>query len=1084
MRFASVPPRMLQSGCWSQGLSDQSRLERWQRSEACGEPGQGALGWGLSGAIGRRFGQAILLLVVWFGGVSALFGQAGAPREYPGTEYQLALGVYYQGDFATALKGFQAAARSGIRSTEGRWVDSICYYAMAGECYYQMGEPALALEQYTAALNQLLAHRFWMLRVEFPPALEPSAAAIRKPPIWGPGTRRPVLARFSDRYPILQGQSAAANERAIQLGGVVALPEYYLINANEIARCTAVALRRRTELMGVSCQHDPLTAQVVTVLSERPGPPNHWTQAWISVQLGLAQLAAGRGAPAVADLSAGVVAGAGFDHPLTSLALLELGKIAFSQQSFATAAQSFLDASLSAALFQQYDVVEEAMRWGMLTHRVTGQPGLYPPLERIAEWARRDSNWLEVSATTAAAQNAAEVNQTEAALRLIEQARRRAGRSEMVAGAVGARMNYTLALVSYQNGDGKLGDVAFGNLLNFQRKASLRLFEIGMVDRMFTSGLLPERVAYQLYSQVLREPQTADWAVDPIETLSVMMSNHLIPLEHWLEAALNRKEGEQALVIADRIRRHRFYQTLPMGGRLLALRWVLEAPAEALSENALLQRRDLLAQYPRYQQLSQNAAALQEQLAVLAPVGLAPGAAAADAVPPADAGAGAGAGVAAAPAAGEDKQREWTRLLNQLAEVSWAQETMLREMALRRSPSDLVFPPPLDVNRLKEQLPDRVLVLSFLATSRGWIVFSMTKENPYALRQLEEPKAVRDQLTGLLRKLGHVDRNQPLDAAQLTDTGWKTSAAELLATLTGNRDAKAWEKFDEIVIVPDGPLWYLPFEALPIESAAEAPPLIARVRVRYAPTLSLTLPDRRRLSPLARTALLPGQLFPREDERLAAEAVQRLQAVMPQAVAIKGLSTAPPATLISLFDRLLVWTDLDDRSAGAYDWSPLPLDRNRPGGTLTDWIALPWRGPQQLILPGFHTPAESSLKQGGTGEEVFLSVCGLMAAGSRTILLSRWRTGGQNGYDLTREFVQELPYLTAADAWQRSVLLAMHHGLDPEREPRLKTAQLEHRLPSDHPFFWSGYLLVDTGAPPEPAEAAPLPVAELKAKDK
>ena len=215
MRFASVPPRMLQSGCWSQGSSDQSRLERWQRSEACGEPGQGALGWGLSGAIGRRFGQAILLLVVWFGGVSALFGQAGAPREYPGTEYQLALGVYYQGDFATALKGFQAAARSGIRSTEGRWVDSICYYAMAGECYFQMGEPALALEQYTAALNQLLAHRFWMLRVEFPPALEPSAAAIRKPPIWGPGTRRPVLARFSDRYPILQGQSAAANERAI-----------------------------------------------------------------------------------------------------------------------------------------------------------------------------------------------------------------------------------------------------------------------------------------------------------------------------------------------------------------------------------------------------------------------------------------------------------------------------------------------------------------------------------------------------------------------------------------------------------------------------------------------------------------------------------------------------------------------------------------------------------------------------------------------------------------------------------------------------------------------------------------------------
>ena len=1017
----------------------------------------------------------LLLAFTLLNWVSSLPAQTGVPREYPGAEYQLALNVFYQGDFATALKGFQSAARSGIRSSEGRWVDSICYYAMAGECYYQMGEPALALAQYTAALNQLLAHRMWMLRVEFPPQLEPSAAAIRKPPIWGPGTRRPVLARFSDRYPILQGQSAAANERAIQLGGVVALPEYYLVNANEIARCTAVALRRRAELMGVSCQHDPLTSQVVTALSDRPAPPNHWSQAWISVQLGLAQLSAGRVPSAVTDLTAGVVAGAGFDHPLSSLALLELGKIAFAQQSYATAAQSFLDASISAALFQQYDIVEESLRWGLLTHRVTGQPGLYPPLEGITAWARRDSNWLEVSALTAAAQNAAELNQTQSALTLLDQARRRAGRGEMVAGAVGARMNYTVALVNYQNGDAKLGDVAFANLLNYQRKASLRLFEIGLVDRMFTSGLLTERVAYQLYSQVLREPQTADWAVDPMETLSVMMSNHLIPLEHWLEAALNRKEGEQALVITDRIRRHRFYQTMPMGGRLLALRWVLEAPPEAISENALLQRRDLLAQYPRYQQLSQNAAVLQDQLALLAPAALAAGGGAVAA----DAGA---AEPAADAGAGEDAQRDCLRLLNQLSEVSLAQETMLREMALRRGPSDLVFPPPLDITRLKEQLPDRTLVISFLATTRGWYVFAMSKENPYSLKTMEEPKAVRDQLVGLLRKLGQVERNQPIDLNQLADSSWKDSAAELLATLTGNRDAKAWEKYDEVVIVPDGPLWYLPFEALPVSADSDAPPLISRVRVRYAPTLSLTLPDRRRLSPLARTALLPGQLFPREEPQLAQQAWQQLQATLPQAVPVTRLTTAPAATLVTLFDRLLVWADLDDRVSSPYDWLPLPLDRNRVGGSVADWVALPWRGPQQLILPGFHTPAENSLKQGGTGEDVFLSVCGLMAAGSRTILLSRWRTGGQNGYDLTREFVQELPHLTAADAWQRSVLLAMHRGLDPEREPRLKTTQAEHRVRSDHPFFWAGYLLVDTGTPPEPAEEAPLPIAEVKAK--
>ena len=63
----------------------------------------------------------------------------------------------------------------------------------------------------------------------------------------------------------------------------------------------------------------------------------------------------------------------------------------------------------------------------------------------------------------------------------------------------------------------------------------------------------------------------------------------MAPLEHWFEIALNRKEEERAIEISDRIRRHRFFTTLPMGGRLVALRWVLEAPQEAISDRALLQ---------------------------------------------------------------------------------------------------------------------------------------------------------------------------------------------------------------------------------------------------------------------------------------------------------------------------------------------------------------------------------------------------------------------------------------------------------------------------------------------------------------
>ena len=69
---------------------------------------------------------------------------------------------------------------------------------------------------------------------------------------------------------------------------------------------------------------------------------------------------------------------------------------------------------------------------------------------------------------------------------------------------------------------------------------------------------------------------------------------------------------------------------------------------------------------------------------------------------------------------------------------------------------------------------------------------------------------------------------------------------------------------------------------------------------------------------------------------------------------------------------------------------------------------------------------------------MFLSVCGLMSTGTRTVLISRWRTGGQTSYELMRQFVQELPYSTADDAWQRSVQTQIDTPLDLTREPRMK----------------------------------------------
>jgi hypothetical protein len=130
-------------------------------------------------------------------------------------------------------------------------------------------------------------------------------------------------------------------------------------------------------------------------------------------------------------------------------------------------------------------------------------------------------------------------------------------------------------------------------------------------------------------------------------------------------------------------------------------------------------------------------------------------------------------------------------------------------------------------------------------------------------------------------------------------------------------------------------------------------------------------------------------------------------------------------------------------------------------------------------------------RRSSNGEDVFLGLCGLMATGARTVLLSRWRTGGQTCNELVREFVQELPHQSAPAAWQRSVQLLRGTTVVAEAEPRVKVSEaIDVDISADHPFFWAGYLLVDSGSRPlsekpagKPAEK-PAPAAKAPADDK
>ncbi len=1000
---------------------------------------------------GSRFCRPLLLVALiaalcWCAPADWTAQSAAQPQQnIPSLHYQAAFTDFYAGDYEEALKEFRSEGRGAIKIGTIRWIDSICYETMVGECYYHMGYLDEALGHYTAALTLYSAYSNWLLQVQFQP-IRWAGAASRVVVPWGGSTRGARLGYYPNSTPVMRGR--INNNDAVRHGGVVVMANLRPVHVQEIVRCTTLAIRRRAQLMGPVARHDALFAELIDKLRRRPGPPNHWSSAWIDAQLGMAYIAGGQEAEGQRALLRAQVANGEYDHQMTSIVLFELGRLAMARGNYEPALNYFAEASYSAVQYTDLGILEESLRYGALAHLLANKPGLYPALEPAIQWAKiKDYRHLYVSLLLSATENLAALRQTPRAAATAEQARLGIARRQMAAGRIGARLQFLTALCRFQQQQITAGDAALTTAMAYMKKGSFWTFQIGLADNLYTTGTITPRVAMDLYDTVLRDPQPVDWAADPMEALSVLINPHPVPIEHWFEVALNRKEHEKALEIADRARRHRFFTSLTLGGRLQSLRWVLEAPDAVLDPRAQLTRRDLLARYPAYDALVRQARAHRAKL---------------DALPP----------VAEDPDTVKLQQIQ----LEALSKVSLHKELILREIAVRREAADLVFPPIRGTRDIQKSLPPGHAMLAFFATRRHLYGFLMNKDK-YTYWEAGSPNALTPKIAGLLREMGHFQQNGEIAVEELTSEKWKASAAKLLDSLLAGSGADFTKKFDELVVVPDGVLWYLPFEALQVNVGGRYQPLISRFRVRYAPTASLATWTGRGRKPAGATGVVVGKLFPQDDETVAQAAFGQLAKVLPGTLALKSPPPAESRLYAPIFDRLVVLDDLRPPTNGPYAWTPMPLDQGRPGNYLADWMNLPWGAPDEVILPGYHTAAEASLKGVGWatgGNEVFLSVCGMMASGSQTVLLSRWRTGGQTSFDLVREFAQELPHASPSEAWQRSVFLAASSKLNLEAEPRVKRAVVTNPPAANHPFFWAGYMLVDSGVAPKVADPAPV----------
>ena len=490
---------------------------------------------------------------------------------------------------------------------------------MLGECHYRLGQYAEAIEYHEQVIKLYMANANWEGRVKFPPLIQEARTAASQARItWGSTRRTARIAGVPNAFSV--GFGRLDNARVAEQGGVIQLPEYRQVNLGEIMRCVAVSMHRRHIIKGATCRYDPFTLQVISSLSGAATGDGSVTGAWKGVILGIALASSGNLDKASATLKSSLQISGGMDHPLTPLGLLALGHIEFTRQNYDEAKLVFLEASYSAAIFRQYDVIEEALEWATRSHLIQKTGTVFEPLPNAIKWLGRERvDVSEAALTVQLALCFAEIGEWRRAITTVGAALRGKSRTDAGRTAIAARAHYVAALAYFQKPDYKRANVEFASSMEQLSRGSVKLYQINLADSLVVNGRVTPREAALLYGVLLQDPSATDWLVDPMEALAFLMSNHLGPMERWFEVLNAGRRVDAAIEVADHIRRHRFYSALPLGGRLLALRWVMEGDPDALGDEAKKQRQDFLTRYPGYRNLSQEAERLRTDLQAIPP---------------------------------------------------------------------------------------------------------------------------------------------------------------------------------------------------------------------------------------------------------------------------------------------------------------------------------------------------------------------------------------------------------------------------------------------------------------------------------
>ncbi len=958
----------------------------------------------------------------------------GQGQQLPHRTYYTAFAPLYEGDFRAALRRFNSEYRSAFQVGEARYLDSVCILTMIGECHYRVGDHQTALQRYNDALTLYLGMegQRWQANIQLPALIQTDTAAVQKARVsWGQSQRNSKISNVPDTLSVLRKQLAAGI--ALEDGGVFDPSELRQVNVVEVLRCTALAVHRRRQISGATGRYDPFALRLANSLKKAGSGSGTLMGALNGVVYGMALSAVGENDKAAIMLNASLQFTGGLDHPLTPLALAELAHLGIVKEQPDLALQFALEATYSGAYFQQPDVIEEGFELATQAHLMT-QRSVLPALQPALVWAGRErTQMLEASLAVLVAECAAEAGDASASAQALNRANKlMTNRNNISQTLLAPKLHYLTAVNRFTSGDSRGGLTSLKAALKGLSDKSPALFRLQLADAMFLNKSLTEKQADLVYTKLLQDPDQLLWKTQPMNAIAFLMTPHVASMERWFEIIVNRKQVDRAVEVADQIRRHRFYADLPLGGRLLSLRWVLQGDAQFLKPEALKQRQILLTRHSVYRDLLNQSTVLRNKLD----------------------------GLPLQPDANSEDEKIQRQTMRELAGIYSRQEALIAGMALRREPADMVFPPLGNASEIQGFVSRGQMVFSALQTQSGYHIFFFDDRRARYLG-LVDARALKKGVGSVLAAMG-VAANFA-DPQLLAAESWKEAVGEFQDDLFEDIPLDDLEQADELIVIPDGLLWYVPFEAFLVGN--DQRPLIEDTKVRYCPTLFLSFANPSSNGEIKSTGVVPGPMYAKTDSSIANEA---FTAVLEKEIQAKDLSTRssqeiPSAQLAGQLDQLVVLNDNSNQD-GAFSFQPLRVDggmkKAQDQATLLDWMSVPFQSPDHVVMLGLNSIGGSGGLSRPDGSEMFFTATSIMAAGGRTAVMSRWNTGGQRQVDLAAQYARFATAMPVTTALQSAVKLARASKVDLTKEPRLKTDPDAPAVDGDTPFFWASPIMV------------------------